>query len=212
MKMTDNELKDVSNTLAREDLSNLKAIQSALNKELTYRYKEMNEVVGKQESICIMDDVVYCEPLQTKEKETKMNGANAYAMASAVVTPQETIQEKRIRHLLSRAAEAECKKRTELQRHFGMIDDERPATAAELVERIEKGQFILRDETKDRKGYYVFENITWRNPKIKKDEAGYDKAIETMDEYIVDVHSTIILEDEKEGLAAVKAFEKKKFH
>ena len=81
--------------------------------------------------------------------------------------------------------EKKYEKLAALRKQFGLENDDYPMSAQELVNRIAAGKFILNPETKDTTQYSkgdVLRNITWRDPAIKKDQAGYDAAEKALGE------------------------------
>jgi hypothetical protein len=195
MKMSSYELEEVASVFRNEDLDNLKNIQSLLNKEINYRMNKLD---------CCVQDI----PAPIQIKEEKMNTANS--VATLVSVSKETTEERRISFLLDQLTDANYRKTAELRRSYGLLDDERPRTAQELVDRIKDGQFELDEKTKDDRGF--FEHIRWCNPKIKKDKVGYEEASKKMEEAHRQASRTIILKDQAEGLEALEKFEKAKFH
>lgn len=202
MKMSEFELQDVASTFKQEDLSNLKAIQGELNRELNRRYG-----VDKGYLDCCVSDVP--TPIQ---QEKKMNTASSMSIVASV--PAETLAERRISFLNNHLENARTRKETELERHFGLIDDEAPRNPKELVERIKDGLYVIPEAYSTEEGYlYNPSNyIEWRNPKVKKDKDGHLKAKKEMHEHYREAQRIIVLKDEEKGLAALEKFEKTKFH
>lgn len=70
-----------------------------------------------------------------------------------------------------------------LRKQFGLTDDTTPQSEQELVDRITSGKFILDENSKDLYQYSlgnIIRGITWRDPAIKKDQAGFDAAKKTL--------------------------------
>lgn len=208
MKLSEFELQDVASTFKQESLENLKAIQGLMNKEINNRMATVD---------CYPTPVSlgYCAtiPVAAQEKAcNKMSTANSMSIVTAY--PQETIEERRISFLVGQLSEAKHRKNTELQRHHGLLDDERPRSPKELVERIEKGLYVIPEQFAgdDVYGYNITDYFEWRNPKVKKDKEGYAKSKKEMEADFRETNRIIILKDEEKGLAALEKFEKAKFH
>lgn len=211
MKMDDIERQSLKDSIAREDISNLKTIQKILNQEINFRMQNIENCVSAIDhpTIDYSTPVVgYCAKAVPQQEVKKMNTANSMA----IVSHAETIEERRISFLVSQLESAKHRKYTELKRHFGLIDDERPATATEMVDRIKDGLYVIPEDHKDTRSYYMMDFIEWRNPKIKKDQGAFDKAEKEMEAEAREVNRTIVLSDPDKGLAALEKFEKAKFH
>jgi hypothetical protein len=213
MKMDNKERDDLVGTIAREDINNLKLIQKIINKEINYRMDNIEDCMPTAKvpvgySVAAAPVVGYCANAVPQQEVKKMNTANSMA----IVTSSETIEERRISFLVNQLESAKHRKDLELQRHFGLIGDERPATATELVERIKDGLYVIPEHGKDVRSYYSFDYIEWRNPKIKKDQEGYNKAEKEMQAEAREANRTIVLSDPEKGRSALEKFEKSKFH
>lgn len=95
----------------------------------------------------------------------------------------ETTETERSRqYFRSRLFNVEEQKDYEVRKTFGMLDDPAPTKPSELVERIKSGKYILPIETHPN-GKTVYFNpwliseITWRDPSVVRDEAGYKVAL-----------------------------------
>jgi hypothetical protein len=85
-------------------------------------------------------------------------------------------------------------------------------TPQSLIDRILAGKFVIPEERKHQKVYDPSDYIIWRDPAIKKDEAGFTAASKAIDEASSDVLDTIIVKGNEAGLEAVNAFKAKTFH
>lgn len=100
----------------------------------------------------------------------------------------ETTETERSRqYFRSRLFNVEEQKDYEVQKTFGMLDDPAPTKPSELVERIKSGKYILPIEThpNGKTVYFnpwLLDNITWRDPSLKRDEAGYKTAYKKLGE------------------------------
>lgn len=99
-----------------------------------------------------------------------------------------------------------------LQKDFGLVDDERPTTAKELIARITEGKFQVSEDKMERDSYSPIDYFRWRDPSVKEDKAGYDTAINTMKAAKTEVEDTIMVGTPSDALTALKAFEGKTFH
>lgn len=96
----------------------------------------------------------------------------------------------------------------QLTKAFGLVDDDRPRTAKDLVDRITSGQYVLPKENDD-SDYEpdAFHSIRWRNPELKADRVSYEKAWAKMDKAKVAVHDLIEVADPVVALKALQEFE-----
>lgn len=101
-----------------------------------------------------------------------------------------------------------------LPRAFGLAHDDPPHTPKEFVDRILAGKFELKDKAKDTHlyGSSPAPYITWRDPKVKVDQEGYDKAYKTLEEEFTKAKDIIVIKSPEEGLKALEKFESKTFH
>lgn len=113
-------------------------------------------------------------------------------------------------HLLERARDVKCDKRTEIGRHFGKEGEACPQTAEELVEKIMSGQYKISHE--DHYPWNVLGNFIWGDPNRTLDAAGYNEAIDLLDKEFTDVRDDIKVLEPKDGLKAFRKFQEKSFH
>lgn len=112
-------------------------------------------------------------------------------------------------YLASRLYNIRDQKTGDLQKAFGLCDDETPNTVNDLVARIKDGKFIMS------KGYdgteIIYDPIRcikWRDPSVKEDKAGYAKARKALDVVYQDALDTVtVVTDEQARLKALKDFE-----
>lgn len=99
-----------------------------------------------------------------------------------------------------------------LQRDFGLVDDERPTTAKELITRITEGKFKVSADKMEKDSYSPMDYFRWRDPSVKEDRAGFNTALVNMNEAKTEVQDTIMVGTPADALTALKAFESKTFH
>lgn len=90
-----------------------------------------------------------------------------------------------------------------LYKQFGLANDPTPRTGAEIVAAIQSGKFIVPDTNHD----YGFSSIEWRDPSVKKDNAGYKTARDAMLAQQTTVEDAIMVKTADEALTALTAFE-----
>jgi len=157
----------------------------------------------------------YHERMQAKKKEQDMYGQISLnptiridrsedAPFSAIQTAQD--------HLTDRLSEATEAKRLEARKAFGLENDERPRTPQALTDRIISGKFVIPEDRKNQYTYDPVDYIQWRDPAIKRDEAGFNAAAAALDAASDDVLDTIIVKGNDAGLDAIKEFKAKTFH
>jgi len=95
---------------------------------------------------------------------------------------------------------------------FGLVGDDRPRTPQSIVDRILAGRFVIPEDLKNSYVYDPAEYIVWRDPSVKKDEAGFDVAQKKIYGESSDIMDIIIVKGNEAGLEAVNAFKAKTFH
>lgn len=111
-----------------------------------------------------------------KEEVTPMA---SYASAT-VVNPAsiETEQREIVRSALRTQRE---KLRSQFRKDFGLVDDDEPRTAAELIKRITDGQYTVDAKRLDEKAWNPIGYVRWRDPSKVEDKAGFQAAEEKLD-------------------------------
>lgn len=92
---------------------------------------------------------------------------------------------------------------SKLRKQFGLSGDPAPETVEDFIKRIQDGKFVLEDMYKQKRTSYVTDYISWRDPSIKRDEAGYDAAKELLDAKYRDTKRAIMTQGADAGLKAV---------
>jgi hypothetical protein len=119
-------------------------------------------------------------------------------------------------YLQSRINTLYWSKYSDLQRAFGLANDERPTTAKDLIDRITAGKYVLRDDSDYQEDFdYDFGGlfgIIWRDPSVKKDRDGFNKANDALEAAKQDAIDLIVISDAATGLKAVQDFATKTFH
>lgn len=99
-----------------------------------------------------------------------------------------------------------CEIDTKLMRQFGLRNDETPADFEEFMARIQAGKYVFeRDEWK--KNRYWADYIQWRDPAVKKDQAGYDAAWNAFTKERDKTLDTVMALPADKAMAAVQALE-----
>ena len=115
-------------------------------------------------------------------------------------------------HLIERLSDATEAKIQAAKAAKGLINDDRPRTAQSFVDRILAGKFVIPEDRKNQTSYDPTDYITWRDPSIKKDEAGFEAIATAVNAASDEVMDTIIVNGNEAGLAAIKAFKAKTFN
>lgn len=124
------------------------------------------------------------------------------------------IQTRRIAHLRDRAESVFFTHQRNLQKKFGLVDDDAPLTANELVQRIKDGKFVIpegKGDTRYYSGYNGTAMIEWRDPAVKKDRKGYDEAEKVLNKAVTELGDKIEILDPVESLKALQEFEATEF-
>lgn len=114
-------------------------------------------------------------------------------------------------HLADRLETIRSKKYRELEKAYGLRDDDAPATPNELLKRIADGKFYIPEDRKNDRNYDPLRYFLWRDPSVKKDPDGFNKAFETLDAAKTKVEDAIYVKSSFDALAAVEDFESTQF-
>jgi hypothetical protein len=118
------------------------------------------------------------------------------------------IESSKINYLSSRIEGIYFKKNEALHKQFGLVNDEPPETAVEMVKRIQDGKFVIKDEHKEKRTYGdAARYITWRDPAVKEDKDGYKAAMKLFDVAHQDARDAVAILSPDAGLVAVKDLE-----
>lgn len=144
-----------------------------------------------------------------------------YPMVPKNNSPKERAQEKKMElalntevgseatkrnHLSMRAYSIFYDKEAKMERKYGLRDDRSPQNAEELIQRIKDGKFILRED-KDRQYYCPIDQILWRDPSVKKDQAGYDEKRKGLKKDFTALTDKLAIGTPEDGLTALQAWE-----
>lgn len=151
------------------------------------------------------------DTLQSKSGQKKETPMNATSYLTLNEKPSD-IQLQRS-YLLDRLEQTYYDQK-DLRKAFNMDDDPRPETAEELIKRMEDKQYLVVDA---RVRYDEYDEefdlgeagrfLRWRNPEAKRDEKGYEAAVERKRQAKVPTRDTIMISDPAEGLKALQAYQ-----
>lgn len=115
-------------------------------------------------------------------------------------------------HLTDRLEVLHDKKVFELEKAFGLVDDERPYYLKDFVERIQKGMFVLPDHPERHlaEECSVYD-ISWRDPSVKQNQEGFQKASNILRDAYLAAKDDIMIRPVEEGLKTLRAFEAQDF-
>jgi hypothetical protein len=122
---------------------------------------------------------------------------------------QPTETELQRNHLIKGLRRELDQKLVQLEREFGLSDDEAPKTFNEFIKRIKAGD-IIYDGSKDEDyehGSSPYYNIRWRNPKKKEDRAGFYEAEKDLLKKYQAAKDEIVVLSLEQALAAKRLFE-----
>lgn len=138
---------------------------------------------------CSAPEKVWGGPKANKKEEVPMASyASAQIIADTTERDQREFARDRIRSIRS-------EKLLDLQKQFGLLDDDAPETAAEFVARIAAGKYTIDKEKMDRKDYSPSRYIRWRDPSVIEDKAGYAAAEKKLDEAYAEAKDTVVLSE-----------------
>lgn len=158
-----------------------------------------------------LDSLGYCYDIPPQEqKEPEMN----YVSASAVQVAANPEKEQRY-YLSTRLSDITYFKAKNLLVKYGLRGEDSPRNAYETVARIKAGMYVIDEEIDSEEGLCLqspLYGLEWRDPAIKKDREGYEKARDQLDKDRKAVQDIIQIKSLDEGLTAVQEFEKATLH
>lgn len=152
---------------------------------------------------------------EQQEKENTMNTLNIVAHA-AQTNPGRSPEDRQKDHLVSRLNDIKYQRREVLRTQFGLDELPRPKTPSELVEYIKAGKYVLKHEedleddcdfSSSEFYYSPWRYIQFRDPEVKEDRAGYEKACKALEKLYDDTKDEIIVKNPEDALAALRQFE-----
>lgn len=111
-------------------------------------------------------------------------------------------------YLSGRSYNVFSEKRHDLQKKYGLIDDTDPRTPKDLIDRLASGKFTVSQENMNRDHYSPICLFKWRDPNLKQDYEGFNKAeaalkaLRTKAEDII-----VVMSDDAARLKALQEFE-----
>lgn len=121
---------------------------------------------------------------------------------------EDTMDMTKLTHLSARMSNTFHAKRDELRKTYGLVDDDTPATAKELIARITAGKYVVPEDRLNAVVYEPTRHFTWRDPSVKKDEEGFKVAIEKLQKARTAAEDIIVvMSDETTRLKALQDFE-----
>lgn len=117
------------------------------------------------------------------------------------------IESSKVNYLTSRAENVYYDQERNILKAFGLVNDEAPSTATELVKRIQDGKYVVKAENAERIVFDPTRYITWRDPAVKEDKEGAKAANVVLRKLLTDTNDAIAIGTPAEGLAAVKALD-----
>lgn len=162
-------------------------------------------------------------PTTTKENpmygQAKMNttatniGPISMNVDATPINPEDKARD----HLLNRVERAAAEKKEPLLRAFGLQDDDSPRSLKDFFARINAGKYIIpTDEKALTREYWglsdVVDEIRWRDPAVKEDQAGFDAAVKAVRKAQNDAADEIIVKTPVEGLQVFRDFQAKTFN
>jgi len=102
-------------------------------------------------------------------------------------------------------------KEREYENVFGLRDDPFPMTVQETIDRIKEGRFKLEKDSGENSRYDFFDYVQWCDPKIERDDKGYQEVWERVRKAFHKTKDIIMLSDNATSLKAVYAFQETDF-
>lgn len=149
-----------------------------------------------------------CAP--QKKEDTKMSRydeKNIYVENDLNIEATKSDASKAREYLYDRVFQVSLNKKLELERKFGLLEDEHPKTASEFLARILSGKYVLSDKKKDKIDYDPARFIEWYDPAVKPDQAGFNSAWEAFEVQYQASQDIIAVKSPDDGLVALQALE-----
>lgn len=143
---------------------------------------------------------------EQEEKDKVMKYANASAMVVQTIdnNPDQAAKS----HLQTRVMHTYWLKDLELQKNFGLMDDDCPTDANEIVARVKAGKYTITEPKED----WQSAQFRWRDPAAKTDRDGYRAAKKLLDAAQAKALDEIVVLFPEQGLEAFRTFEATTFH
>lgn len=110
-----------------------------------------------------------------KEQNMSYNQLNVVSTSA-----NESLESSQRSYLSGRASDIYYEQNANLQRTYGLADDEYPENIGEALDRIVTGKFVISDKDRTRSTYALTDYIRFRDPAVKEDSAGYKVASEAL--------------------------------
>jgi hypothetical protein len=107
--------------------------------------------------------------------------------------------------LMENAESVFFQSRTALKRKYGLLDNEAPSNAQQLVDAIKNNQYVL-SQNMDEGWFGNYFGIQWRDPSKVKDTSGFEAAYKTVTNQYKDLSLLIKVSSVADGYAAFKTF------
>ena len=171
-------------------------------------YKELEKFwlahcqpVSTAPQVQIIEDV--CQEARKKGKDMLQQAIRMDVSALAPVSESEKQRE----YLVNRLRDVRDTKKQDLKKAHGLVDDDAPETVTDMLKRFADGKYTVKADRADKKTYNPMGYISWRDPAVKEDAAGYATArTKVMDAYQA-AKDAIVVKAPADGLLALQAFE-----
>lgn len=136
---------------------------------------------------------------KTKKEEIPMS-----AYSSATIVTEGSIEKDQRRALSSALYTAFRVKVAAAKKQFGLTGDEYPETMTDFIARIVAGKFVI--DTKYEDCFPSASYITWKDPSVVVDKAGYKAARAQLNADHNDLELKLMIIPVTDGLTAVEAY------
>ena len=126
------------------------------------------------------------------------------AYSSATIVTEGSIEKDQRRALSSALYDAFRVKVAAAKKKFGMTSDEYPETMTDFIARIVAGKFTIDEKYEDAFPHANY--ITWKDPSVVVDKAGYKAARAQLDAHHKDLELKLMIIPVTDGLTAVEAY------
>lgn len=150
-----------------------------------------------------------CESVKQRRKriteEEEKKGSDMYDLDFC---EEDTMDMTKLNHLSTRMSNAFYTKKEALRKAYGLVDDDMPNTAKDLIARITAGKYVVPEDRMNELAYSPLTFFTWRDPSVKKDEEGFKVAAENLRKARTAAEDIIVvMSDEATRLKALQDFE-----
>lgn len=146
-------------------------------------------------------------PVEQKAAIKKKAKTMCYECDDDFCSHPQSDESKQRMYLENRLSGITSEKRADAYKAFGLQNDAAPTNAEDLIKRIKEGKFTYDEKAAGTGWRNIFSGITWRDPDLKEDKAGFEAYEEKLYAERTKALDAIKIAPPADGLKALQAFE-----